>query len=89
MIESSHTAGYHLTYLPKYMLSSDEELQQSDEYFKDRFLDGLKRMIPDFDQSKIIDVHVNRAMKVQPLLVLNYSSLVAERPDTSPGLLRP
>ena len=33
-------------------------------------------MFPDFDHDDIISVHVNRAIKVQPLQVLDYSTLV-------------
>ena len=78
VISPQHTAGRHVTYLPKYMLSTDEELRRDDDYFKGRFLAGLKRMLPEFNQENIVSVHVNRAIKVQPLQVLNYSTLVPQ-----------
>ncbi len=78
VVVPKNTGGHHMTYLPRYMLSTDEEMQQSDEYFKEHFVEGLTRMFPDFDTDSIIDVHVTRAHKVQPLQVLNYSELVPE-----------
>ena len=86
VVDPRNTDGYHLTYLPKYMLSTDVEMQESDEYFKSRFLTGLKRMLPEFDQQQIVSVHVNRATKVQPLLVLDYSALVPDATTHHPDL---
>jgi len=86
VISSRHTGGYHITYLPKYMLSTDPELQRSDEEFKTKFLKGLKRILPDFDQDQIVSVHVNRAFKVQPLQVLGYSELVPRVVTQDQGL---
>lgn len=78
VISPQNTAGRHLTYLPKYMLSTDAEMRQSDDYFKEQFVQGLLRMFPDFDQGSIVSIHVNRAAKVQPLQVLNYSKIVPQ-----------
>ena len=86
VINSNNTAGMHLTYLPKYMLSSDEELSKNDDYFRDRFLAGLRRMLPDLDPDSIVSVHVNRAAKVQPLQVLHYSKRVPKIETRHPRL---
>ena len=49
------------------------------------FFAGLKLMFPDLEVKDIESVHINRAMKVQPLQVLEYSKLVpqvaSEHPD--------
>ena len=76
VVVPENTGGYHMTYLPQYMLSTDAEMDQSDEYFATRFIDGLVKMFPAFDRESIVDTHVTRAVKVQPLQVLNYSELV-------------
>jgi protoporphyrinogen oxidase len=76
VVVPENTGGYHMTYLPQYMLSTDAEMDQPDEYFATRFVDGLVKMFPDFDRESIVDTHVTRAVKVQPLQVLNYSELV-------------
>jgi protoporphyrinogen oxidase len=70
------TAGYHLTYLPRYILSDDPLLQRTDEELRALFFDGLRLMFPDLKEEEIEGVHIHRAVKVQPLQVLNYSSLV-------------
>jgi len=76
VVDTKNTNGYHLTYLPRYMLSTDPEMDKSDGYFQKSFLDGIDRMFPEFDRSNLVGVHVHRAVKVQPLQVMNYSSMV-------------
>jgi len=78
VIDTDDTAGLHLTYLPKYILSSDAELEQDDAYFIDSFLPGVEKMLPEFKRESIIDIHVNRARRVQPLQVLNYSRSIPQ-----------
>lgn len=76
VVPAKHTGEQHLTYLPRYMLSSDEEMSQPDEYFRDRYFHGLEKIFPDFQRSDAITLQINRARRVQPLQVLNYSTLV-------------
>jgi protoporphyrinogen oxidase len=76
VVDPANTEGFHLTYLPRYLLSTDDEIKKSDDYFKESFVAGIKRMFPEFNDNDIVGVHVNRAIKVQPLQVLGYSSLV-------------
>jgi protoporphyrinogen oxidase len=76
VVSRENTAGRHLTYLPKYLLPSDPLFGSSDQEVSNRFLNGVRRMLPAFDFDSIESVHVNRANRVQPLQVLNYSSTV-------------
>lgn len=78
LIATHELAGRHLTYLPKYVLSNEPLLQRPDEEIRSLFLDGLRLMFPDFDMKDIEGIHINRAMKVQPLQVLNYSAFVPQ-----------
>lgn len=78
LVPPQELAGFHLTYLPKYVLSDDPWLRQSDEALRAQFLDGLRLMLPNFQMEDVVRVHINRAMKVQPLQVLHYSSLVPQ-----------
>jgi len=78
VIEPQHTSGKYLTYLPKYILSSDAEMRRDDAYFEKLFLDGFREMLPDFEESMIDSLHINRAPVVQPLQVLGYSGIVPE-----------
>lgn len=86
VVDPANTGGRFLTYLPKYLLSTDEEFGRSDEYFRDRFLAGLGQMVPQFNQADIVSAHVNRAAKVQPLQVMNYSSIVPRADTRHPDL---
>ena len=76
VVNTKNTRGYHLTYLPKYLLSTDPENGKPDGYYREAFLEGLESMFPDFDQKDIVSMHVHRAVNVQPLQVINYSSMV-------------
>ncbi len=86
VVDTSNTGGRYLTYLPKYVLSTDPYLQRDSAEIEAEFMDGVKRMLPDFDTTGIESVHVHRAIKVQPLQVLHYSSLVPQVRTNHPGL---
>lgn len=76
IMEPAETAGTHLTYLPKYVLSTDDELQRPETEVRDEFLAGLKEMFPGLDDEDIVSCRVHRAIKVQPLQVLGFSDLI-------------
>jgi protoporphyrinogen oxidase len=78
LVSPQELAGCHLTYLPKYVLSDDPLLRQTDEELSALFFAGLRLMFPQLKAREIEGVHLNRAIKVQPLQVLNYSSLVPQ-----------
>lgn len=75
VVDLEETQGLHLTYLPKYVLSTDEYLRRPDEEITEEFLQGLQHMLPDFPRDAIVEVRVHRAERVQPLQVLNYSDI--------------
>lgn len=76
LVSLPETAGFHITYLPKYILSDDPMLQQTDEELRSLFFQGIRLLFPELKTDDIVTVHINRATKVQPLQVLNYSSIV-------------
>ncbi|WP_414568198.1 NAD(P)/FAD-dependent oxidoreductase [Nostoc sp. CCY 9925] len=76
LVSLQETSGYHMTFLPKYILSTDPLLKKPDEELQQLFFQGLRLMFPELKQDDIVAAHINRAMKVQPLQVLDYSSLV-------------
>lgn len=76
LVDTRETGGYHLTYLPKYILSTDPLLRKPDEEIKELFMQGVKTLYPDLKEEEIVDVQLNRAFKVQPLQFLNYSEIV-------------
>lgn len=78
IVDLEETAGRHLTYLPKYVLSDDPLLRAGDDEIRAQFLAGLQRLYPQFELQDIDSVHVHRAAKVQPLQVLGYSEIVPQ-----------
>lgn len=76
VVDTEETAGNYLTYLPKYMLSTDSEMRQPEEQVREDFLRGLRIMFPDLDDADIVSTRIHRAVKVQPLQVLNFSKIV-------------
>jgi protoporphyrinogen oxidase len=78
VVSREETIGRYLTYLPKYVLSDDPLLKRTDEELRALFFDGLYLMFPNLKAEDIESVHINRAVKVQPLQVLNYSNLVPQ-----------
>jgi protoporphyrinogen oxidase len=76
LVDTAETAGMHLTYLPKYVLSDDPALRRPDSEVVAEFMAGFRRMFPDFPESEIAGAHLNRAVKVQPLQVIGYSGLI-------------
>ena len=78
VVDPKNTAGRHLTYLPKYVLSTDPYLERGDDDIKAEFMAGVRKIVPNIDQCGIQSLDVHRAVKVQPLQVLDYSSLVPD-----------
>jgi len=76
LIASDQTDGLHITYLPKYVHSDDPLLRAPNEDLRAMFVEGLRTMFPWLQSRHIVDLHINRAVKVQPLQVLGYSRLV-------------
>lgn len=78
LVSPRETADRYLTYLPKYVLSDDPFLRRPDDELRTLFFDGLRLLFPELKLDEIEGVHINRAAKVQPLQVLNYSTLVPQ-----------
>jgi protoporphyrinogen oxidase len=76
VVDQDETGGRYLTYLPKYMLSTDEELKRDEEAIRTEFLAGLRLIYPDLRDEDIVSARVYRAIKVQPLQVLEFSKIV-------------
>lgn len=76
LVDTAETGGHYLTYFPKYVHSTDPILRKSDEELGEEFLKGVRLMYPELKEEDIVSVHINRAVKVQPLQVLNYSEIV-------------
>lgn len=87
LISSEETCGRHLVYLPKYTSPGDPLLDASDEEIRQLFLSSLKTVFPDLQPDDIEKHFVFRERFVQPIPVLNYSSLAPEMQTNIPRLL--
>jgi protoporphyrinogen oxidase len=76
VVATEETGGLYLNYLPKYVLSDDPLLRRSVDELREIFMLGFREMFPGFNPEDIEAIHVNRAFRVQPLQVLNYSQRV-------------
>ena len=84
VVETEDTNGLYLTYLPKYTLSTDEELRRPEDELRDEFLQGLRLIYPDLSDDEIVGSRIHRAFKVQPLQVLEYSKLIPRQQTLHP-----
>ena len=76
IVATEETAGLFLTYFPKYLSSDDSQLKVPDDQVRQQFVKGLRKLFPDLQEADMVALHINRAMKVQPLQVLHYSKKV-------------
>lgn len=68
--------GKHIVYLSKYLPTSDDLYQMSDDEVYQFSLPHISRMFPDFDPSWVAQYHVHRAEYSQPIVCRNYSALI-------------
>jgi protoporphyrinogen oxidase len=52
VVDPKNTGGRYLTYLPRYILSTDNYMQRSDADIETEFMAGIRRMLPDFDLTR-------------------------------------
>lgn len=76
LVDLEETNGKYLTYFPKYATADDPFWQKTDLELETAFLKGVQRLYPSFNLETVNAVHINKARKVQPLQVLNYSELI-------------
>jgi protoporphyrinogen oxidase len=87
LISLDQTTGHHLVYLPKYTSPGDPLFEAREDEIWQTFRDGLKRVIPDLNDSDIEARHLFRERFVQPIPVLHYSDIVPGIETNVEGLL--
>ncbi|TMM58213.1 NAD(P)/FAD-dependent oxidoreductase [Maribacter algarum] len=76
LVDLEQTDGSYITYFPKYITADHDYWCKSNEELEAIFLDGVRRLYPEYDMKAVQSVHMNKAFKVQPLQVLNYSDII-------------
>ncbi|MGB7299835.1 MAG: NAD(P)/FAD-dependent oxidoreductase [Burkholderiaceae bacterium] len=74
LVDRSEFGGHSLVYLPLYLPQEDPAWDESDESIKERFLDALVKMYPEFSANEVLDFSLSRARQVLAISTLNYSS---------------
>ena len=87
LISLEETCARHLLYLPKYTSPGDPLFDAPDEEVWQLFLSNLKTVFPDLQPGDIEKHFVFRERFVQPIPVLNYSTLAPEMQTSIPRLL--
>lgn len=81
-----HKYGSHIVYLSRYLDPANELFQKEDEVIQELFIDGLKKVFPNFSEDWILKVHVNRTMDAQPVVRTGYSKLIPDVETPMKGL---
>jgi len=76
LVDPDQTAGEYITYFPKYIPANHPYWSMSDEPIEEIFMAGVQDLYPEFNVADLVATHINRAFKVQPLQVLNYSNII-------------
>jgi len=86
LVDPAQFGGRSLVYLPRYEASDGPFFELSDEDVQKIFLDGLERILPDFQRSDVACFRVSRVREVFPVPTLRYSETVPPRTTSVPGL---
>jgi len=86
LVDRQQLGGHHLVYLPKYVPADDAFLGEEDEQIIAMFVDGLRKMYPDFDEQDIVAAHVARTPYVAPVMTRHYSENIPPVATSVPDL---
>ncbi len=75
-IDPKYVGGHHLVYLPKYTAPGSEWLNKTDEEIRTIWIENLKAMFPNFDESQVRYFLVHRERFTEPLHNLNQTELI-------------
>lgn len=73
LVDRDQLGGHGLVYLPCYAPVSDPIFRRSDDELRRSFLDGLARVHPEFEPSRVRAFRVSRVAEVFPFPVLGYT----------------
>lgn len=76
LVDPDQTAGDYITFFPKYIPADHQYWNMTDEAIEEIFMAGVRDLYPEFNNEDLVSAHINRAFKVQPLQVLNYSNII-------------
>jgi len=86
IVSLEETSGKYLTYFPKYLPSDDPLFAKSDDDIIKIIMPSVEKLFPNLKNGIIENIFVNKATQVQPLQVLNYSSIIQGVNTSDPNL---
>lgn len=76
LIDRRFTNGYHLVYLPKYVVPSNPYARMDDATLTQTFFKYLGQMFPDFREDQVAGLQIGRERYVEPLHPLNMTDAI-------------
>jgi protoporphyrinogen oxidase len=86
LVDKKYLKDYSLIYLPKYLSANDPLFQKTDDEIKKYFIDNLKKMYLQIDDSNIKFVGVAKAKQVITVAKLNYSQNLPDVKTSMPNI---
>lgn len=86
MVDRNQFGGRSLVYLPRYLSSDSPDFKLTDAEIQARFLDGLRRMYPDFKPEHVQAFQVSRVKYLLPIPTLNYSKKLPPLSTSIPSI---
>lgn len=86
LVDREQFGGHALVYLPKYVAPDDAMFALSDEEIKEKFLNAIARMYPQFEREDVVAFRVSRVRYVFPIPTLNYSEKLPAMETSVEGL---
>ncbi len=88
IVDPAELQGNSLVYLPRYVVATDQAaFEEPDDSIRERMLDTLEKMYPDFRRDDVTGFAVARAKHVMALPTLNFSQRLPPVKTSIPGVL--
>ena len=85
-VSPSHFGGDHIVYIGDYLEVGHEYFHMTPQELLQRFIPGIKRINPEFDESWVKKIWVNSTNYAQPVPMLNHSRNIPAIQTPIPGL---
>jgi len=83
---SADYGGLHVVYLGNYLPMSSPLFKRTSEEVLAEFLPALKRVVPAFDESWVVESHVFAAPYAQPIVTVDYHEHIPPHETPLPGV---
>lgn len=83
---SRDLGGKSIAYIPYYLRTSEPRYSYPDEQLRQEFIDGIKRVNPEFDESWVEECHITRAPFAQAICTVGFKDMVPDHQSPLDGL---